>query len=143
MHTQTGISSPHDCLRCVRYCTSTRPKIFTGLKRKAKTPFYGRAAAAEVLAELILRTFTDPPAPRATLCERDMATRHAHRHDAGYADVDDDFDTDEGLTAAEAEHEAVAQAAMAAGVPPRRSPRAGLAATTAAIDTTLAKERER
>ena len=51
--------------------------------------------------------------------------------------MDDDFDTDEGLAARNAEYARVA----AAGVPPRRSPRAGLAATTAAIDAVLERER--
>ena len=57
------------------------------------------------------------------------------------SDVDDDFDTDEGLAARNAEYARVADAAAAAGVPPRRSPRAGLAATTAAIDAVLERER--
>ena len=56
-------------------------------------------------------------------------------------DVDDEFDTDEGLAARNAEYARVADAAAAAGVPPRRSPRAGLAATTAAIDAVLERER--
>ena len=55
--------------------------------------------------------------------------------------MDDDFDTDEGLAAREAEQEAAAQTAIAEGVPPRRSGRAGLAATTAAIDAALERER--
>ena len=43
--------------------------------------------------------------------------------------MDDDFDTDEGLAAREAEYERSAAAIAAAGVPPRRSGRAGLAAS--------------
>ena len=37
------------------------------------------------------------------------------------SDADDDFETDEGLTARDAEYERMAAAATAAGVPPRRS----------------------
>ena len=57
------------------------------------------------------------------------------------SDVDDDFDTDEGLAAREAEYERSAAAIAAAGVPPRRSGRAGLAASTAAADASSAMER--
>ena len=41
------------------------------------------------------------------------------------SDVDDDFDTDEGLAQRDAEYERAAAAATAAGVPARRSSRAG------------------
>ena len=57
------------------------------------------------------------------------------------SDVDDDFDTDEGLAARDAEYEAMATAAAGAGVPPRRSGRAGVAAATAEMGA--ARERER
>ena len=57
------------------------------------------------------------------------------------SDVDDDFDTDEGLVARDAEYERVAAAAAAAGVPARRTSRASAAAATAAMDA--ARERER
>ena len=41
------------------------------------------------------------------------------------SDVEDDFETDEGLAARDAEHERAATAAGKAGVPARRSGRAG------------------
>ena len=48
-------------------------------------------------------------------------------------DVEDDFDdSEEGLAAQEAEYERAAVVAGNLGVPPRRSGRAGLAASTAA-----------
>ena len=57
------------------------------------------------------------------------------------SDADDDFETDEGLTARDAEYERMAAAATAAGVPPRRSGRVGIAASTAAADASRASER--
>ena len=53
----------------------------------------------------------------------------------------DDFDTDEGLAARDREYERMAGAAANAGVPARRSGRAGAAAGTAAMDAARAKER--
>ena len=44
------------------------------------------------------------------------------------------YDTDEGLAAREREYERLAAAATAAGVSPRRSARAGVAAANAAMD---------
>ena len=55
--------------------------------------------------------------------------------------MDDDFDTDEGLAAQEREHERAAATAIHAGVPARRSGRAGAAAATAAIDAVRERER--
>ena len=46
-------------------------------------------------------------------------------------DVDDDFDTDEGLAERDTEYERIAAAAEAAGVPRRRSGRQGVADATA------------
>ena len=57
------------------------------------------------------------------------------------SDVDDDFDTDEGLAAREAEYERMAAAGTAAGVPARRSGRAAAAAATAAADEERERER--
>ena len=60
------------------------------------------------------------------------------------SDVEDDFDTDEGLAAQEAEEAEYARMAAAgtvAGVPTRRSGRAAAAVATAAADE--ARERER
>ena len=53
----------------------------------------------------------------------------------------DDFDTDEGLAARDAEYERAAATAIAAGVPARRSGRAGVAAATAAMIATRDRER--
>ena len=58
------------------------------------------------------------------------------------SDVEDDFETDEGLAARDAEYERVATAAANAGVPARRSGRAGAAAATAAMDAARGRERE-
>lgn len=55
--------------------------------------------------------------------------------------MEDDFETDEGLAARDAEHERAAAAAGKAGVPARRSGRAGAAAATAAIAATRGAER--
>jgi hypothetical protein len=55
------------------------------------------------------------------------------------SDVEDDFDTDEGLE--EAEYARMAAAGTVAGVPTRRSGRAAAAVATAAADE--ARERER
>ena len=54
----------------------------------------------------------------------------------------DDFDTDDGLAAREAEYERMAATAVTAGVPTRRSGRAGAAAATAAMDAARGRERE-
>ena len=57
-------------------------------------------------------------------------------------DVEDDFDdSEEGLAAQEAEYERAAVVAGNLGVPPRRSGRAGLAASTAAADSACALQR--
>ena len=56
-------------------------------------------------------------------------------------DVDDDFDTVEGLAAQEVEYQRTAAAATAAGVPPRRSSRSSLVASTAAADAARRAER--
>ena len=59
-------------------------------------------------------------------------------------DVEDDFDdSEEGLAAQEAEYERAAVVAGNLGVPPRRSGRAGLAASTAAADAARATMRGR
>ena len=39
-------------------CTSTNSNFYTALIEKSKKHFYGRAAAEEVLATYVLRTFT-------------------------------------------------------------------------------------
>ena len=57
------------------------------------------------------------------------------------SDVDDDFDTVEGLAAREVEYQRTAAAATAAGVPPRRSSRTSLVASTAAADAARRAER--
>ena len=53
----------------------------------------------------------------------------------------DDFETDEGLAARDAEYERAYAGAIAAGVPARRSGRAGAVAATATIDVARAAER--
>ena len=58
------------------------------------------------------------------------------------SDADDDFDTEEGLRAREAEYEAAFNNAVRAGVPTRRSGRATAAAATAAMDAVRQRERE-
>ena len=58
------------------------------------------------------------------------------------SDVEDDFETDEGLAARDAEYARAAEVAGAAVVPVRRSRRAGAAAATAAIDAARQRERE-
>ena len=55
--------------------------------------------------------------------------------------MEDDFDTDEGLAARESEYARMPATTTTAGVPPRRSGRAGVAAAVAAADA--ARERER
>ena len=57
------------------------------------------------------------------------------------SDVDDDFDTDEGLAQRDAEYERMAAIGAAAGVPARRSSRAGAAAAATAMEAARQKER--
>ena len=86
-------------------------------------------------------------ATAATQLERLFPNKQTHVPDRNEeepsSDVEDDFDdTADGLAAREAEYERMAAAAGAAGVPLRRTSRAGAAATTAAMDAARARERE-
>ena len=73
------------------------------------------------------------------------SSRHLHVPDGNEAepssDVDDDFDTDEGLAAREAEYERMAAAGTAADVPARRSGRAAAAAATNRPQRRMKRER--